>query len=555
MLTMPERSWILTILLSALLLMVCPPASRATDGMEMDTGADASIGIDEQGKLYLRDGNNTITLRHLIDFVNVQTQAMTDLREQMSLLSGVVDTQSATITSQTNTIARLQEELELVNNTASKAHDSLVSVSANMSIISTEFMWLHEQVTNSTADTRLQSQVSRLENIVAMVVQHLQMFIPTISTRLWVELLSGSGDDVANDIAVDSVGNLCIAGSTQSPMLRGIVNPNGESSAIVVAKLSNNGTLLWMQLIAPLDNYGSSVITTDSSDNIYAARGSTLAKFSSNGTRQWTKDIGYDFTVTEIAADVVGNVLTVSIAGIMAKYSPSGDQLWSGRGGTGRDASGFVTDSTGNVYIIGQRLVGGEYAMILFAYSSSGTQLWFQTLGCDGRNSFGIGIAIDNAGDIYVTGSSDCQSLGGARIISSLANQTLGGASAISPGANMILAKFSVNGTRMWVKVLGGTQGRGIATDSAGYIYLTGSSKKGYTTVEDIMLTKLSNNGTEIWTQLLGGAQYDYGNGIATDNDGHVYIVGTTGSSSLDGSSSNDNPGDAMNIVVAKYET
>ena len=140
------------------------------------------------------------------------------------------------------------------------------------------------------------------------------------------------------------------------------------------------------QLGTSSDDLGNSV-TTDSSGNIYVTgetgerlNGKThsgksdifLIKYSSSGTRQWTKQLG-----------------TSSIdLGI-----------------------GVTTDSSGNIYLTGFTKGGldgnnssGESDIILLKYDSSGTKQWTKQLGTPSYES-GSDVTTDSLGNIYVTGT------------------------------------------------------------------------------------------------------------------------------------------------------
>ncbi|NER39279.1 MAG: hypothetical protein F6J93_35910 [Oscillatoria sp. SIO1A7] len=118
------------------------------------------------------------------------------------------------------------------------------------------------------------------------------------------------------------------------------------------------------------------------------------------------------------------------------------------------------------------------------------------------------------------------------------------------------VAKYDGEGNQQWVKQLG-TDGNdmawGIATDSSDNIYLTG-----YTTGSlegsnagghDAWIAKYDSNGNKIWLEQLGTAGDDKSYGVATDGSGNIYISGgTTGS--LEGSNKGD-----YDAWVAKYSS
>jgi hypothetical protein len=88
--------------------------------------------------------------------------------------------------------------------------------------------------------------------------------------------------------------------------------------------------------------------------------------------------------------------------------------------------------------------------------------------------------------------------------------------------------------------------GGGIAVDSSGSAYVTGStSSSGFPTVnalqptygggsEDAFVSKLNPSGSAlVYSTYLGGRGYDSGRGIAVDSSGNVYVTGMTGSTNF----------------------
>jgi hypothetical protein len=75
--------------------------------------------------------------------------------------------------------------------------------------------------------------------------------------------------------------------------------------------------------------------------------------------------------------------------------------------------------------------------------------------------------------------------------------------------------------------------GRGIAVDQNGNSYITGSTFSGYPgTAYDVFVTKVTPDGRSIvYNTFLGGSGGDYGNGIAVDSIGDAYVTGSTQSS------------------------
>jgi hypothetical protein len=95
-----------------------------------------------------------------------------------------------------------------------------------------------------------------------------------------------------------------------------------------------------------------------------------------------------------------------------------------------------------------------------------------------------------------------------------------------------------------WASAVGGTEGNSVATDAAGNVYMTGSFTGSFTPAgsatpltsaggSDIFVTKYSQNGSFQWATSMGGTQTDQswgrdqGWGIAADNNGNVFVVGS----------------------------
>jgi hypothetical protein len=94
---------------------------------------------------------------------------------------------------------------------------------------------------------------------------------------------------------------------------------------------------------------------------------------------------------------------------IVMKYQPNGTRAWvNGFSGTGTSngdiAQAVAVDSVGNVYIAG-RADNSDFDDAAWAkYDSNGVELWHRNSGLPG-NDEAFGIAIGNAGDVYICGT------------------------------------------------------------------------------------------------------------------------------------------------------
>ncbi len=204
-------------------------------------------------------------------------------------------------------------------------------------------------------------------------------------------------------------------------------------------------------------------VATDSSGNIYVTGYTLSSNFPTLNAYQKTSGGSYD--------------------GFLSKFSPTGSLLFSTYlGGSGGDfANGVATDSTGNAFIIGGTYstnfptlnayhttnTGGSDAF-LSKFSPSGALLFSTYLGGSG-DDYGYAAATDSSGNVYVTGETS------SRIFPLLnAYQAYYGGS-----GDAFLSKFSSTGSLLFSTYLGGSgidYANGVATDSSGNVYLTGST-------------------------------------------------------------------------------
>jgi hypothetical protein len=187
---------------------------------------------------------------------------------------------------------------------------------------------------------------------------------------------------------------------------------------------------------------------------------------------------------------------------------------------------GVATDASGNIYVtgetsgdLGDETNAGGSDIFLAKYDGSGTRQWVKLLGT-ASNDYGLGVATDASGNIYVTGETK----------GDLGGETNEG------GRDIFLARYDGSGTRQWVKLLGTAShevGCGVATDASGNIYVTGETwdslgGETYEGLNDIFLARYDGSGIRQWVKLLGTASNDYGCGVATDALGNTYVTGVT---------------------------
>jgi hypothetical protein len=223
-------------------------------------------------------------------------------------------------------------------------------------------------------------------------------------------------------------------------------------------------------------------------------------------------------------------------------------------GGTG-DAVGWgiAVDTADNAYVTGytsstdfpttpgalQTTYGGvnSYDAFVTKLNPTGTALVYSTyLGGTGLE-YGYGIAVDSAGNAYVTGHTESTDF----------PTTPGAVQTSYGGLDAFVTKLNPTGTALvYSTYLGGNSGDGgysIAVDSADNAYVTGYTwstdfpttpgavQTSYGGGQDAFVTKLNPTGTAlVYSTYLGGTSSDLGRGIAVDAAGNAYVTGQTGS-------------------------
>ena len=170
-------------------------------------------------------------------------------------------------------------------------------------------------------------------------------------------------------------------------------------------------------------------------------------------------------------------------------------------------------------------------------------------LGGSGSDS-GNGIAVDGSGNAYIVGTTASTNFPGTSA-GSFQQTNAGGSN------DAFVSKLNSTGTAIvYTTYLGGNgndQGKAIAVDTAGNAYLTGQTdstnfptqtpiQASLSGIADAFVTKLNSTGSALnYSTYLGPGDPDTGNGIAVDNSGSAYVVGS------------DSAGSFSNLVPGSY--
>jgi len=291
----------------------------------------------------------------------------------------------------------------------------------------------------------------------------------TYGTKQWTKQLGNSHEEIAYGVASDSSGNIFVVGFTKDGLDGNTSYGNGDLFAI---KYNSSGTKQWTKQFGTSGYEETKAVATDSSGNVFIT-GSTygdldgnsnsgkwdlyLVKYSSSGTKQWTKQLGSpeEDKAQGVATDTSGNIYIV--------------------GGTGGDLDGNSNSGLGDIFLV--------------KYNNSGIKQWTKQFGTS-LGETANGITIDSSDNIYITGYTSGELDGNSN----------------SGNKDIFIVKFNSSGSKQWAKQLGTTgedRGQGIATDSSGNIYVTGYTSGGLdgnsnAGSSDLFVVKYNSSGTKL---------------------------------------------------------
>jgi hypothetical protein len=362
----------------------------------------------------------------------------------------------------------------------------------------------------------------------------------TGSALVYSTYLGGGGNDFGSAIAVDTAGNAYVTGITDStdfPTANPLQAANGGNRDAFVAKLNATGsTLVYSTYLGGSNAENGTAIAADAAGNAYVTG--------------WTQSPNFP-TANPFQAAYTGG-----FNAFVAKLNSTGSTLvystYLGGSGGNDQTRGIAVDGAGNAYVTGntnstnfpaanplQAAYGGGAADAFVAkLNPIGSALVYSTYLGGGGDDAGTGIAVDPAGNAYVTGNTDSSNFPTANPIQA----TYGGGS-----FDAFVAKLNAAGSALvYSTYLGGTNadgGYGIAVDSSGNAYVSGYTQStDFPTANpiqaafgggsfDAFVAKVDTTGSTLaYSTYLGGSGIEAGNGIAVDSSGNAYVTGQTNS-------------------------
>lgn len=359
---------------------------------------------------------------------------------------------------------------------------------------------------------------------------------PSVSYSTYLTNASSSSFSAATSTAVDTLGNVYVAGWIEGSSL-GVPGPaSGGSVDAFLIKLSPAGSIVFATYFGGSGDDRSLGVAVDSANQAWIT-GSTSS------------------------ADLpVLRPFQASLRGyrnaFVAQFSASGALMTSSYyGGSGPDVgNGIAADPFGNVYITGdtqspnlpvlqaaQSVLGGGQDAFVAKVSAAGSLLYSTYLG-GSNNDHGAAIAVDGSGSAYVTGGTFSRDF-----------PTRTPYQAVLKGSgDAFVAKLLPSGASLaYSTYLGGSggtplapeQGNAIAVDASGNAYIAGvTSSTDFPIAGRVMqpasfglwsafVAQLNPLGSGLaYSTFLGGSGQDVATGLALDRFGTVCVTGYTSS-------------------------
>ncbi len=345
-------------------------------------------------------------------------------------------------------------------------------------------------------------------------------------------------DDEPGNIAVDSNGNIVLAGSFRGTVDLdpgvGEINVSTQGKEAFLVKLDTNGDLIWAK------HWGGTVssdenkvynLTLDAANNIIIGGGFLGNSDLDPGTGTFNATATY----LEDA--------------YLTKFDSNGAFLWAvAFGGDAVDSRDYVNalaaDGSGNIIISGPfygtvtafSLTGS--GIFYIKLDAAGNLIWTKQTESSGNVIYPNSMKLDAAGNAYLIGRylGTCDFDPGAGVFNLTSNEGF---------LDIFILKLTASGDFVWATGFGGEggldTGYSIELDNLGYLYATGTyggtadfdpgaGTFALTTLGnlDMFILKLDVDGSFVYANTFGSINgYTIGRSIISDGSGNVYFTGS----------------------------
>lgn len=298
---------------------------------------------------------------------------------------------------------------------------------------------------------------------------------PSGNTLLYSTLLGGSNNDWAYAIAVDASGNAYVAGDTQStdfPVLGAFQSANAGNMDSFVTKLSSTCAIVFSTYLGGAGNEHAGGVAIDSSGNVYVAGGTFSTNFPTLGPLQAANGGGQNAYVTKLKSTGAALAYSTYLGGSSGTTANPEQANAIAVDSSGSAYIAGVTPSTNFPVTTGalQTANAGEADAFAAKINAAGSALVYSTyLGGSGFDQAN-GIGVDSSGDAYVAGYSSSVNFEVVNAIQPL----FGGlydafVSELNPAGNALTFSTYFGGT-------GSDEAMAIVLDSKANMYIAGQT-------------------------------------------------------------------------------
>lgn len=410
----------------------------------------------------------------------------------------------------------------------------------------------------------------------------------------WFATVKGSGnlDDRGSAIAVDSIGNVYVAG--------GATGTSGKLDFLTM-KYNASGGRLWSvgfdgtaflddEVVGiAVDGYGNAHVTGPSY-SVGSGLDYVTIKYNSSGQLVWKAVYNGPANANDvpvaIGVDTSGNVYVVgnSYASsgksdvLTVKYNASGQKMWESRfngSPSGADyATAMILDGSGCPIVVGSSEAwNGKSDFLVLKYNpSNGYRIWTQINNTSANgNDVWYAVAVDAAGDVYATGTCETANsttdmftaryrgadgvrlrvkqydspahrndAGWAIVVNPAGEVYVAGYCELTSGKKTIaIQKYGLSQETIWNRDYQGNLGgssyaKMLSLDQLGNVFVMGSSA-GLGGYSDIVALKYNPAGSLLWAKRFDGQgnRNDYYRGGITDTLGNLFLTGRAQANNL----------------------
>jgi hypothetical protein len=233
------------------------------------------------------------------------------------------------------------------------------------------------------------------------------------------------------------------------------------------------------------------------------------AGIASNGVPGATNLIGSKFMISALIRDTAQG----------GRASLVNTQVWVQLYGGGYNQANQVgVDGAGHVLVTGASSIQSGYGFATVSYDGDGTALWTNRFDDPSPSwAFGRFLAADLSNNVVVAGDAFTGATGSAVVALRYTSE----------GAQTSTIRYNSSDTNTHQLI-------GLALDPSGNVYLAESPSTSSGPAPDYTTLKYNADGRLLWTRRYKGATngVDYAEGIATDSAGNVFVTGDSGSES-----------------------